>query len=656
MKKPIQWLLAVNLIGGFTLSSCIDKADNPVTNPPKAPANTNANIKEKSAFSDDIDLSTYAGDDFYQYAVGAWIANNPVPTEDDDEVIGTMNTQAENATMEILLIAQFGTNPIGSKLMKLYNPDDYNSNLETLKQRLQQVDEVNNKDDMFQLMASLMKIGYPTPFFIAPTNMNRKVYPSLDPVRTYEITGKDLTSVGISIADTAAIMKTAREWKELLIEYKLLQNRETHLGHHNPHAGKRLFKTSGTRTSETDFIEMIARETGIDLKTIAADEDYTKPLAKLAAYDLTTLKQLTKYFIVNRDFKYLPVAPKNGNTLASLKRSYIITACKDQYSGLNTSMSHTYVEEIVNETAKTAVNAMFEDLRQTFRERIERNKWLSTATKTKALEKLNKMVIYCGKPEAWNTEWEAKDPQKTTAYDMVCDLFAQNVSITRSLMNQTSETAMFYSDWVLQNAYEANAFYSLQNNAIILLASNLTAPIYDKDKESFYNYAVMGATTLGHEMTHGFDNEGSNFDANGNMNEWWTPNDRREFEKLQNRMIQHFNKIKYAPGVYTKGKQTLGENIADLGGLEIAYESYMKTVKATEAERDRLGREFYRAFAQGWKQNATPDKISIYDEDVHAHPKVRVNGNVNLTDEWYRLFDIKSGKMYKAPSERITIW
>lgn len=656
MKKSILWLLAVNLIGGLTLSSCIDRSDNPVTNPPKAPANTNANIKEKSAFSDDIDLSTYAGDDFYQYAVGAWIANNPVPTEDDEEVIGTMNTQAENATMEILSFAKLGTNPIGMKLMSLYNPDDYNSNLEALKQRLQQVDEVNNKDDMFQLMASLMKIGYPTPFFIAPTNMNRKVYPTLDPVRTYEITGKDLTSVGISIADTAAIMKTAREWRKMLIEYNLLQNRETYLGHHNPHAGKRLFKRSGTRASGADFIGMIATETGIDLTTIAADKEYTKPLDKLTSYDLTTLKQLTKFFIVNRDFKYLPVAPKKGNTLASLKESYIITACKDQYSGLNTSMSHTYAEKIAKESAKTAVTAMFEDMRQTFRERIERNKWLSAATKAKALEKLNKMVIYCGKPEAWNTEWEAKDPQKTTAYDMVCDLFAQNVSITRSLMNQTSETALFYSDWVYQNAYEANAFYSPENNSIILLASNLTDPIYDKDQESYYNYGVMGATTLGHEMTHGFDNNGSKYDAEGNINDWWTPNDKSEFEKLQNRMIQHFNKIKYAPGVYTKGKQTLGENIADLGGLEIAYETYMKTVTATGAERDRLGREFYRAFAQGWKQNATPDKISIYEEDEHAHPKVRVNGNVNLTDEWYRLFDIKSGKMYKAPSERITIW
>ena len=121
-------------------------------------------------------------------------------------------------------------------------------------------------------------------------------------------------------------------------------------------------------------------------------------------------------------------------------------------------------------------------------------------------------------------------------------------------------------------------------------------------------------------------------------------------------MIEHFNKLEYMPGVYCDGKQTLSENIADLGGLEIAYEAYMKTVTATGEERNHLGREFFRAFAVAWMRNATAEAMQSYKTDEHACHKLRVNGNVNLTDEWYDLFNIKSGKMYLKPEQRITIW
>ena len=122
-------------------------------------------------------------------------------------------------------------------------------------------------------------------------------------------------------------------------------------------------------------------------------------------------------------------------------------------------------------------------------------------------------------------------------------------------------------------------------------------------------------------------------------------------------MINHFDKLEYMPGVYCDGEKTLSENIADLGGLEIAYEAYMnKVTTTTSSERQYLAREFYRAFAYAWSQNATPERMKKYAADVHAAPKLRINGNVCLTDAWYRVFGITEGQMYLAPDERIQIW
>ena len=176
-------------------------------------------------------------------------------------------------------------------------------------------------------------------------------------------------------------------------------------------------------------------------------------------------------------------------------------------------------------------------------------------------------------------------------------------------------------------------------------------------KPNFYNYAILGASVIGHEMTHGFDSDGSQYDAAGNKSDWWDPQDKVVFKEKQQQIINHFNQFEYLPGVYCDGKNTLAENIADLAGLEIGYDTYMNTLTTTQSgERERLGREFYRAFAEAWKTNATPELMERFKKDTHSAPKLRVNGNVCLTNEWYRVFGISSGKLYLAPNERILIW
>ena len=655
MKKIYLWMLA--LCGTMAFTSCRDNADNP--SGPSEPSG-HKNIEEASAFSKDMDLSIYAGDNFYQYVVGQWIKDNPVPTADEEYVIGTMMTQNKNAMHALAEITAEGKNLIALSLLSLYDHDDMQSDSTLLMSKIKQIDEAGSKEAMLQLMAEFVKQGYPCPFFILPEVLMRQVYPGVEMLRDYNLTNSGVERMGISEKEATSIVKAGEEW-QAYVKSKKPQKQEKMLSHHyNPHEGVVLINTARRRSAGTDWIGILGKTLDMDLSAIAADEDEMSMVDHLMTYNLDALKLLAKYFILNRDYKYLPLKELDAHTEAGANElfQYVFNVATDQSSGLATSLSHSYVKHAIPEGNKAEGTAMFEELRAVFRNRIANYDWMTDVTKGKALEKLDAMKYYCGWPENWHAEWEAKLVAEESSYRLVCNLFNQYVDITRSLVGQTSDDAFFYADWMSMGAYVANAFYSPENNSIALLASNLVSPIYDKTMPHYYNYAVLGATTIGHEMTHGFDNRGSKYNATGKVENWWTPQDEQNFESRQQLLIDHFNKLQYVPGVYCNGKQTLGENIADLGGMEIAYESYMKNKAAVSGgDLDYLGREFYRSFAEGWKTNMTSDYAEMtYKTDEHAAPILRVNGIVNLTNEWYRLFNIVDGEMYVAPDKRVSIW
>ena len=642
--------LAAILTCGLMLTACVDNIDNPSGGvEPVVPA---TNIEEESEFEDKMDLATYCGDDFYQYALGTWLKENPVPTEDGDKSVGTGDDQENNvnfALQFIIKIKKDPLNPVANDLLMAYNPDDFKADSTRVMKKIEEVDQVSTKENMLKLMARLISEGYACPLAIRPTNMQRKVYPRLMAQTQFVLEAENLVRMGFSTIDADTIIAAGKMWENTL---KNDDEKEANrrIGRCNPHAGLILVNRAGTRgESGSDFIDMIAQATGIDLSTIAADKDYLEVADGIAKLDLEYLKNLTKYVIMNRDFKYLPVEKLEDNV------SYVLLAAKDDFSGLSTSLSHSFAQNSVPDAAKAEATEMVNQLRATFRERINRSDWLSDATKAKACEKLDAMVLYCGWPDNFHEEWEATIAQGTTAYEKICDLYKQYVGIAKKLMGQTSEDAMHYTEWMASGAYISNAFYSVYNNAMVILASNLMEPMYDKDQSAFINYSHLGHT-VGHEMTHGFDNDGAKYNAVGVLEDWWQPADMERYKQKQQLMIAHFDKIGQMPGVFCNGTQTLGENIADLGGLEIAYETYMKTVSETGAERDRLGREFFRGYAVAWMINATAEDLEPYKTNEHAIPKVRVNGNVCLTNEWYRLFNINSGVLYLKPEQRITIW
>ena len=647
MRKNVLSMFAATLSCSLMLTSCFEVFDNP-----------SVNINEESDFSSMMDLGTYVGDDFYQYVLGTWIANNPVPTKNGAISIGT-NDEQEVITDEALKEIIGGQkNEIASALYKAYSQETLKDDSTALMKKLAEVDAIKTKDDLTALLAQLAKQGYACPFYILPNTSQRKVYPELGTIDDFKLKEESIIKLGISSAEAKAIMDMGAKWKVIVKDILGKRAGKPVLGHYNPFEGKQLFTTFKARGEGKSLIDAMAAALDINLSTIAADASCDKFFDAWTAYSLDDQKRLAKCGILSRDMNYLPYDPLRPTNQEDKQKliDKIAGLCKKEYSGLQTSMSHTYVETI-DKAAKKEVTDMFEELRGVFRGRIQNNSWMGDATKAKAIEKLDAIIFMCGWPDNFHTEWEATVPTGKSFYEMVCNLFSQYSDIMKKLIGLTSEDAFHYCEWMQVPAYTANAFYNEKNNSINILACNLVPPIYDKNQQAFYNYAILGATTIGHEMTHGFDAIGSLYDAIGKQAEWWDPQDKAVFKEKQKQMINHFDKLEYMPGVYCDGKKTLSENIADLGGLEIAYEAYMNKVSTTtSSERQHLAREFFRAFADAWRQNATPEKMKKYEKDVHAAPKLRVNGNVCLTDAWYRVFGITEGHMYLAPDERIQIW
>ena len=289
MKKIYLWMLA--LCGTMAFTSCRDNADNP--SGPSEPS-VHKNIEEASAFSKDMDLSIYAGDNFYQYVVGQWIKDNPVPTADEEYVIGTMMTQNKNAMHALAEITAEGKNLIALSLLSLYDHDDMQSDSTLLMSKIKQIDEAGSKEAMLQLMAEFVKQGYPCPFFILPEVLMRQVYPGVEMLRDYNLTNSGVERMGISEKEATSIVKAGEEW-QAYVKSKKPQKQEKMLSHHyNPHEGVVLINTARRRSAGTDWIGILGKTLDMDLSAIAADENEMVLVDHLMTYNLDALKSVIR--------------------------------------------------------------------------------------------------------------------------------------------------------------------------------------------------------------------------------------------------------------------------------------------------------------------------------------------------------------------------
>ena len=325
-------------------------------------------------------------------------------------------------------------------------------------------------------------------------------------------------------------------------------------------------------------------------------------------------------------------------------------------SVLSEAVGQMYVAKYFPEEEKVRVETMVSNIQKAFSKHIEALDWMSEETKAKAQEKLAAFTVKIGYPNKWKDySTLTVDPSKSYWANVV----EANRWYTADEMSQVGKP-VDREKW-LMSPQTVNAYYMPTTNEICFPAAILQPPFYNPNADDAVNYGAIGVV-IAHEMTHGFDDQGSQFDKDGNMSDWWTAEDRAAFEKKTQVLVDQFNAIEILPGLYADGKFSLGENIADQGGLRLAFTGLTDYAWAEGRPEDVDGftgeQRFYIGYATLWAQNITDkEKENLTKNDVHSLGRNRVNATLRNIQSWYDAFNVtEKDAMYMPVNERVIIW
>ncbi len=320
------------------------------------------------------------------------------------------------------------------------------------------------------------------------------------------------------------------------------------------------------------------------------------------------------------------------------------------------ALGRIYVKKYFPASSKERMKTLVENLRIALGERIAAQDWMDDSTKVNALLKLNTFYVKIGYPDRWTDLSALKIDAKKSYFDNMkeCSRFW-----TAWRINHTAGKPVDRDDWHM-TPQTVNAYYNPTTNEICFPAGILQVPFFDPTADDAFNYGAIGVV-IGHEMTHGFDDQGRQYDKDGNMHDWWKNEDAKNFTERTDKYAEFFSKIKVLPDLNANGRLTLGENLADHGGLQVAFAAFQNATKRqplpvidglTAAQR------FFIAYAGVWAGNITEAEIrNRTKSDPHSLGRWRVNGALPHIDAWYEAFGVKEGsKMYLPKSERLPLW
>ena len=363
----------------------------------------------------------------------------------------------------------------------------------------------------------------------------------------------------------------------------------------------------------------------------------------------------------------------------------LLCYCSDEYASQFTDGEVNSVQEYLNmslendlgyffsyyfsqahptDSAEPVFKTLGNDLIESFHKRLENNQWLSSATQQAAIEKLDYMGKHYGTPKKWPVTDMLQLEGELLVADIL-DIWEGRYNIIESLLGKSIEEYflvyyMFFSPDMPIYAYTPDAFYDAAVNAFYILPSFMIEPAYSAAMDECQLYATWG-TMIGHEITHGFDKRGATFDKNGESNNWWTESDAAKFAELNARRVANVSSYEVLPGVQANGEQTVVEDVADLGGFNIAYDLWVNKLTECGVKGDELKemkKQFFLHYAIKHREKLSDeDMIKRAEQDVHSAGHIRINSVVQHIDDWYEIFDVKEGDaLYLAPEERITIW
>ncbi len=317
-------------------------------------------------------------------------------------------------------------------------------------------------------------------------------------------------------------------------------------------------------------------------------------------------------------------------------------------------VGQVYVQRHFSPEAKTRMLELVKNLQKAYEVRIRSASWMADVTKEKAIKKLNGMILKIGYPDKWKDYSTLNIRRKNFVDNIVSANIFAYTEMVKKLQGPVDKT-----EWLMTPAV-VNAYYNPQTNEIAFPAGILQPPFFNMQADDAINYGAIGAV-IGHEMTHGFDDEGRLYDINGNLGDWWTAEDAKSYNERKQKIIDQYNAYTVYDTIHVKGALTLGENIADIGGMAIAYDAFKNTKQGKSNEMIdgyTPDQRFFLGFGQIWRAKSTQkNTINMINTNPHSPEEFRIKGAVSNFNPWYKAFNVDDkDKMFRSPKDRTQIW
>ncbi len=651
-----------------------------------------------------LDLSNFdktvkAGDDFYQYACGGWMKNNPLPPAypryGSFDVLAEENNKRVNGILDELLKGSYEKGSVEQKLSDLYklamdSVKREQDGVKPLMPIIERMEKAKTVEELFSIQMELAPIGDVEfwSVYLGADDKNAK-----ENIVTVYQGGLMLGQKDYYLENDTATAKIREEYKKHIVrmfqlfgftENEAAQKRDNILKTETALARVSRSNTelrdpqlNYNKTTLGEFqkqyphlqLETVLNARGIDSKylqdLVVGQPEFLAGADKVVASltpaeyrdymewgQILNAASMLNEEVQKTNFEFF------GKVLSGRKEDHPLwrRSTRQLESVMGEALGQIYVKKYFPAEAKERMVKLVKNLQVALSERINAQDWMSDSTKQNAQEKLNAFYVKVGYPDKW-TDISALtiDPEKSFYENMVeCNRFWTKWDIEHKAGKPVDR-----DDWHMY-PQTVNAYYNPTTNEICFPAGILQKPFFDMEADDAFNYGAIGVV-IGHEMTHGFDDSGRQYDKNGNMCDWWTQQDADNFKERTGRYADFFSAIEVLPGLNANGHLTLGENLADHGGLQVAWAAFQNAIKdnpLTDADGFTPAQRFFIAYAGVWAGNITEEEIrNRTKNDPHSLGRWRVNGALPHIDAWYEAFGITpDDKMYIPKEQRLSLW
>ena len=648
----------------------------------------------------DLDKSVRPADDFYEYACGGWMKANPLPAAysryGSFDRLGEDNNKRINGILKELQENSYPAGTVEQKLSDLYklamdSARREKDGLTPMMPLIQRMEAAKTKEQLFAIQLEMMPYG-DAELFVAYIGADEKN--ATQNILNFMQGGLTLGQKDYYVENDEATVKIREAYKKHIVRMFQLY------GFKKGVAEKKMKNILKVETalakaskSRTEMRDPIANYNKMALKELDALCPHLQIERQMNAKGIKSqyiqevvvgqvefMKAADKIFETMTPAEYRDVMEWGqidgytgylndevraanfdfyGKVLSGRKEDHPLwrRATSQVQSVMGEALGRIYVKKYFPASSKERMKTLVENLRIALGERIAAQDWMDDSTKVNALLKLNTFYVKIGYPDRWT------------------DLSALKIDAKKSYYENMKECSRFWIAWRIEHTagkpvdrddwhmtpQTVNAYYNPTTNEICFPAGILQVPFFDPTADDAFNYGAIGVV-IGHEMTHGFDDQGRQYDKDGNMHDWWKDADAKNFTERTDKYADFFSKIKVLPDLNANGRLTLGENLADHGGLQVAYTAFLNATKRnplpvidglTPAQR------FFVAYAGVWAGNITEAEIrNRTKSDPHSLGRWRVNGALPHIDAWYEAFGVKAAgdKMYLPKSERLPLW